>query len=380
MDISFRMDMKILYFVEGIYNKGGIARIVVDKANYLAEKLGYDVTICVLYNWKQSAYNLSHKVKVCKLDNVDSNKLSLLSKLAITFKYYSRLKTLLHELQPDIIVNAQTPGVTWVLPFICKKIPKIMEIHFSYIGMKHNIEDKNRLFQKMYFIFNKHFYKRYSRFVVLTEEDLPHWHLNNIAVIHNFTNLTTDHLSDLKSKRIICVARYHQGKKLNLLIESWARICDKNKDWKVEVFGKGPDKQKLQLQIDELGLTSSFILHDAVDDIKSEYLKSSIFALTSEYEGFALVLLEAMSMGLPICMFNVVGTSWLSNAEQAVLACDFGDIDKFTENLSLLMNDFDLRKKIRDNALKELPKYHIDHIMKQWNDLFEQCIGNYEKN
>ena len=85
-------------------------------------------------------------------------------------------------------------------------------------------------------------------------------------------------------------------------------------------------------------------------------------------------------MGLPICMFNVVGTSWLSNAEQAVLACDFGDIDKFTENLSLLMNDFDLRKKIRDNALKELPKYHIDHIMKQWNDLFEQCIGNYEKN
>lgn len=372
--------MKILYFVNGLNYKGGIARIVVDKANYLADKFKHDVTICVANNIVESAYPLSHNVKICKFDSENRLDTGLLKKISSVLIYYKKLLKLLDKEQPDIIVNAQTQIITWILPFVCKKIPKIMEIHFSYIGMKHNIEDKNRLFQKMYFIFNKHFYKRYSRFVVLTEEDLPHWHLNNIAVIHNFTNLTTDHLSDLKSKRIICVARYHQGKKLNLLIESWARICDKNKDWKVEVFGKGPDKQKLQLQIDELGLTSSFILHDAVDDIKSEYLKSSIFALTSEYEGFALVLLEAMSMGLPICMFNVVGTSWLSNAEQAVLACDFGDIDKFTENLSLLMNDFDLRKKIRDNALKELPKYHIDHIMKQWNDLFEQCIGNYEKN
>lgn len=176
------------------------------------------------------------------------------------------------------------------------------------------------------------------------------------------------------------MARYHKQKRLDLLIESWARICDKYTDWKVEVFGKGPDKQMLQMQIDELELTSSFILHDAVDDIKSEYLKSSIFALTSEHEGFALVLLEAMSMGLPICMFNVIGTSWLSNAGQVVLACDFGDTEQFARNLSMLIENYQLRLDVRNNALKELPKYHIDHIMKQWNNLFEQCIEKYGKN
>ncbi len=60
------------------------------------------------------------------------------------------------------------------------------------------------------------------------------------------------------------------------------------------------------MQIEKLGLAGSFILNDAIDDVKSEYLKSSIFALTSEHEGFVLVLLEAMTMGLPICMFMLL--------------------------------------------------------------------------
>lgn len=371
--------MKILYFVKGIYYKGGIARVVVDKANYLAEELEYDVTICVLYKLGETAYSISPKIKLCKIDDNDSNKQSLLEKFITPFRYYSRISSLLNELQPDIVVNAQTPGVTWVLPFVNKNIPKVMEIHFSHIGMEHNISDKSKLFKCLYFTLAKLIYKRYNRFVVLTNEDLPYWNLKNAIVIHNFTHISTDKLSDLKSNRIICVARYQKQKRLDLLIQAWGKICHKYKDWKVEVFGLGPDKQKLQLQIDKLGMTSSFILNDAVDDIKSEYLKSSIFALTSEHEGFALVLLEAISMGLPICMFNVVGTSWLSNTESVALACNFGDIDKFSENLSLLIDSFNLRKKLRDNALKELPKYNIDNIMTQWNNLFKLCIKENSK-
>ena len=289
---------------------------------------------------------------------------------------FKKLSKLLRKIQPDIVVNAQTQVVTWALPFICKNIPKIMEIHFSHIGMEYNIKDKSALFKNLYFSFATYFYKRYDRFVVLTEEDKPYWKgLKNITVINNFTHIATNKLSDLSSKRIICVARYHEQKRLDLLIDAWAIIHDKYGDWKVEVFGMGPDKEKLQMQIEKLGLAGSFILNDAIDDVKSEYLKSSIFTLTSEHEGFGLVLLEAMTMGLPICMFNVVGTGWACNDGRTALGCRFGDVDKFAENLSRLIESPVLRLKLRDNALKELPKYNINHIMIQWNCLLKECLN-----
>ena len=133
------------------------------------------------------------------------------------------------------------------------------------------------------------------------------------------------------------------------------------------------------MQIDNLGLTESFILNDAVDDVKTEYLKSSIFALTSEYEGFVLVLIEAMTMGLPICMFDVVGTSWASNGGKTALSCDFGDTDAFAHNLSLLIENPQLRLELREKALKELPKYNIDTIMAKWNELITICLRDTKK-
>ena len=353
-----------------------MARIVVDKANYLADKFHHDVTICVANDVESSAYNLSKNVKLCKIGGGNQLNANSLRKIVCCFTQIKNISRLLNEIEPNIVVNAQTQVVTWTLPFIRRDIPKIMEIHFSYLGMEYNLNDKSRLFKTLYFAVAKSIYRRYGRFVILTDEDRHYWNLKNMVVINNFTQLSTDRLSDLSSKRIICVARYHVQKRLDLLIDAWAKIHDRHNDWKVEVFGMGPDKAILQSLIDKLGLTDSFILNDAVDDVKSEYLKSSIFALTSEHEGFGLVLLEAMTVGLPICMFNIVGVGWAYNNGQTVLACDFGDTESYAKNLEKLIENPQLRVKLRNNALKELPKYSIDHIMSQWNDLFIKCCNN----
>ena len=74
--------MKILYFVNGLNYKGGIARIVVDKANYLADKFKHDVTICVANNIVESAYPLSHNVKICKFDSENRLDTGLLKKIS----------------------------------------------------------------------------------------------------------------------------------------------------------------------------------------------------------------------------------------------------------------------------------------------------------
>ena len=64
---------------------------------------------------------------------------------------FKKLSKLLRKIQPDIVVNAQIQVITWALPFVCKNIPKIMEIHFSHIGMEYNIKDKGALFKNLFF-------------------------------------------------------------------------------------------------------------------------------------------------------------------------------------------------------------------------------------
>ena len=72
---------------------------------------------------------------------------------------------------------------------------------------------------------------------------------------------------------------------------------------------------------------------------------------------------------------HVIGTGWACNNGRTALGSDFGAVDKFAENLSRLIESPDLRLKLRDNALKELPKYSINHIMAQWNGLFKECLN-----
>lgn len=81
-------------------------------------------------------------------------------------------------------------------------------------------------------------------------------------------------------------------------------------------------------------------------------------------------------MGLPICMFDIVGTSWASNKGKTALVCNFGDTDSFSNNLSKLIENPDLRLNLRNEALKEMPKYNIDYVMSEWDTLIKQCIKN----
>ena len=81
-------------------------------------------------------------------------------------------------------------------------------------------------------------------------------------------------------------------------------------------------------------------------------------------------------MGLPICMFDIVGTGWASNNGKTALVCDFGDTDSFSNNLSKLIENPDLRLNLRNEALKEIPKYNIDYVMSEWDTLIKQCIKN----
>lgn len=273
----------------------------------------------------------------------------------------------------DVAINVQCQIVTWFLPFVCRRIPKVMEIHFSHDGMKCNMRDAGRLYQWVYWNVIPHVFSRYDRFVVLSDEDSNYWKMNNVDVIENFSNCKTFPTNVAEKPQILCLARHAEQKRLDLLIDVWGKIHDKYPEWKVAVYGQESElTQTLQEKIERLGLYDSFSLNGAVANVEEKYAESEIFALTSEHEGFVLVLIEAMQASLPTCAFDVVPLKSIVEDGKTGYLAPFPDVDAFAANLSRLIEDAELRKTLGENGRKRAAeKWDIDVIMQKWRRLFE---------
>jgi len=118
-------------------------------------------------------------------------------------------------------------------------------------------------------------------------------------------------------------------------------------------------------------------LHSPVSDVKVEYLNSSIFVLPSRYEGFGLVLIEAMACGVPVVSFDCDNgpRSIITNGEDGFLIPTF-DIDAFADKLIQLMLDKNLRMTMGEKALRSAAQYDIDRIGLQWKQLFDELMVN----
>ena len=134
LDYNNFITMKILYFINGLNYKGGMARIVVDKANYLADNFKHDVTICVANNIESSAYALSSNVKICKIGGGNEQNANVFKKTIGVIACFKKLSKLLRKIQPDIVVNAQTQIVTWHCLLSVKIFRRLWKFIFHISG------------------------------------------------------------------------------------------------------------------------------------------------------------------------------------------------------------------------------------------------------
>ncbi len=141
----------------------------------------------------------------------------------------------------------------------------------------------------------------------------------------------------------------------------------------MEIYGNGTEKEKLQEKINNLGLEKSFLLKGVTENIKEKYLASSIYVMSSRYEGMPMVLLEAMAHGLPIVSFECpCGPKDIIKDNEDGYLVSFGNVEQMAKKIEELIINKEKRKFFGKNARKNVERFSQDKIMEKWKKLFEK--------
>ena len=379
-----RPKTRIAYCIPSLDYSGGMERVLTTKANYLADQFGYDVSIIITDDKGSKPYfPLSEKIQVIQLDvNIDNlwqypiwKRLYLYRKKMGIYK--QRLRKCLTLLQPDITISLLRREINFLCD-IKDGSAKVGEIHFG----RYKYREANFAFLPRYvnqWITNRWMaqldqkVKLLDKFVVLTHEDATYWKgLSNLTVIPNPITIEQGTISSCTSKQVIAVGRYTYQKGFDLLISAWKIVQEKHPDWTLNIFGGGK-KEGLQPMVEKLGLGNTLKLNGPVSPIREKYQESSIFVLSSRFEGLPLVLMEAMSTGLPSVSFSCPcgPRDIIHNGEDGIL-CENGDIESLATGICRLIEDEQLRKEMGRKAAQNILRYSLDNIMAQWNDLLQE--------
>lgn len=381
------MKRKIVYCIPSLHFPSGMERVLTLKANYFADVLGYKIYIILTDNKdKEPYYKLSPKIKLINLDiNFDTNWRLPIYKRAFSYfikqiRYKRRLKELLYEIRPAITISTLRREINF-LNSIKDGSKKIGEIHFSrthYRNMESNGKENvlKRLISKLWMYQLIRELKKLSMFVTLSSEDNDRWsEIKKRTYIYNPLSFFPDKTSECKTKQVIAVGRYTYQKGFDMLIESWKYVKEKHPDWVLKIYGGGERKSYFELR-DRLGLEDNVFLEPSTDNIIDKYCESSIFVLSSRFEGFGMVITEAMACGLPAVSFTCPsGPKDIIKDGEDGLWVENGNIKEMAEKISFLIENEGLRKEMGRKARINVERFKIENIAKQWEDLFNKVLS-----
>ena len=373
--------MKILYQIHSIYNPGGMERVLLNKVRFFVEKMGWDVTVVTTdQHDRPSFYPFPSAVKMIDLgvNYSDDNGKPFFKKLAGYFRrrqeHKKRLKALLEMERPDV-VDCFYPGECSFVPSLKDGSRKVMELHQSKLfHHQYNRSGLMGLADKVRSRMDERLVRKFDRFVVLTQEDKEMWgEMPGIRVIPNAANFIAEKYSDCTATRVIAVGRLDYQKSFDRLIQVWEKVHRQMPDWRLDIFGQGEWKEMLQGMIDERGLQDTVRLNDPTRNIGKEYSESSMLVMSSHYEGFPMVMIEAMACGLPaVCFdFKCGPRDIIVEGENGLIVPD-GNVEALAEAMVRLMKDDELRKRMGENAKKVVEKYSEDRVMGLWVNLYEE--------
>lgn len=360
--------MKICYIVNDLNRKAGTEKAVTLIANKMAE-LDNDVSILSFVDVISPGYKIHESINIINL-NMKNKSLKI-----YYFEVVKKIIDIIKDNCFDYVIEAEVYNRLFTTYALRKSKAKIITWeHFNYYV---TLGRKERAFARC-------LAARYSDAIVtLTELDKKNYITNLkcrgiIKAIGNPVEFRPTNKCEYNSKNVLAVGRFTYQKGFDILLKCWKRINESNKngEWKLNIVGDGEDKKKLQQFIREERLENTVRICEPTSEIAKYYLNSSIYVMTSRFEGLPMVLIEAMSFGLPVVSLNCqTGPSDLIEDGKNGFLCDFKDYDSFCEKVEYLMKDKEIREKIGNEAKNITNKLDIDVIANKWMDLFEELGG-----
>lgn len=232
----------------------------------------------------------------------------------------------------------------------------------------------------------KYVYKNSDKFVILSQSftnnfiDFTKLHdTNKLTVITNPITISSDNFNfdyQQKRKEIIYVGRidYNQ-KRVSRIMNIWKNIYPRFPDWYLKIIGDGPEKKKLEQFVKNEQLKN--VSFEGFQDPKCYYEEASIILLTSEYEGFGLVIVEAMSFGVIPIVYGSYKAIYdiIENGEDGYIVEPINKtfpLETMTQKVSDVIENISKNNQIALNAIKKSKEFSLETIYQKWYDLFKE--------
>ena len=391
--------MRICFITNNISEKGGVQRVLSVVANGLSRD--NCVTILMTSPEKISSelvYPHNESIQIIRDSRISSASqkyflnrcVGYINKKVVRFKNITTLKNIFfpkgelkiyneffrkHEF--DVIVGVQPRAAGMV---------SLLDTSASKIGWMHNTYDAyfnspNRYQWRQELLYQK-LLAKLDRLIVLTNHDKRQYgtiieNADKVIRIYNPLSFFAEQKSTLMNKKIIFVARLqYEQKGLGYLLEIIKILKKSVPNIQIDIVGDGPDKEQFINEAKKYGVFENLNLIGMVDDVQKYYCESDIFLSTSKYEGFGLVVTEAMECGLPVVSFATEGPSEIIyNGVNGFLIEDF-NTEEFAQKVLLLYNDDNKRTAFGTMAQKRAADFAEEKIVRKWNKILVDAVEN----
>lgn len=358
--------MKILFLISKL-NLGGAERVLSTLANYLSENKEYKVIIATYNNEVDDFYSIdSNVIRLRYGSEIKENKFQ---KFLYRINRLKELRKLVKDQNPDVVI-----------PLIWKMNLETI-IGLAGTGKKIIACEHNNYYQiksKLIRIWRLFVYRYAEEVVLLTQADASIYreYLKNIKVIPNPIFLDLKDESVIREKRILCAGRLSKVKQFDHAIYTFKEVLKQHPEWRLSIAGDGPELEYLIRYAMELGVRDKVDFLGNVKNMSKLYQSHSIYVLSSEYEGFPMVLGEAMLCGMSVISYNCpTGPEEMIDDYVSGILVQHNNKSQLKEKIVEVVENKKLRDSLGKNAKIGMNEFSVSKVGNKWVKL----INEYKK-